>query len=225
MRRALAFHIAGDQHLGSTIQYGIEDWHDASWAICVPSVANVFPRRWFPQNGGLNTAPGAPKNIGDFFDGFGNRMSVYAVSNPTSVPIEPKALYDRAPGYGIVKFFRDTRHIEIANWPRWVDPAQAGAKPYDGWPIRIRQFDNGLPGARFQLDEVVSTNRDPVVQVLDDVTGEPVYTVRIPGQKFRPTVPKDGSYSVKVDGRTVYSGRRPRDNGATASVHAGHLQN
>jgi phosphodiesterase/alkaline phosphatase D-like protein len=225
MRRGLALHIAGDQHLGSTIQYGIDDWHDASWAICVPSVANVFPRRWFPQNNGLNTAPDAPRNIGDFRDGFGNRLSVYAVSNPMSVPIEPKALYDRAPGYGIVKFFRASREIELANWPRWVDPSKPGAKPYEGWPIRIEQTDNGMPGRRFALEEIASTTPDPVVQVIDDASGEPVYTLRIQGKTFRPTVWKDGTYTVKMDGRTVSSGKRPQDRGATASVHPRHQEN
>ena len=60
IRRGLAFHIAGDQHLGSTIQYGIDDWDDAGWAICVPSVANIFPRRWYPSQPGRNRKPGTP---------------------------------------------------------------------------------------------------------------------------------------------------------------------
>ena len=40
MRKAGAIHIAGDQHLGSTIQYGIDTFRDGPFAICVPSVAN-----------------------------------------------------------------------------------------------------------------------------------------------------------------------------------------
>jgi hypothetical protein len=31
------------------------------------------------------------------------------------------------------------RAITFANWPRWVDPKAAGAKPYPGWPITVRQ--------------------------------------------------------------------------------------
>jgi hypothetical protein len=31
------------------------------------------------------------------------------------------------------------RTIMFANWPRWVDPKTAGAKPYPGWPITVRQ--------------------------------------------------------------------------------------
>ncbi|MBM3788250.1 MAG: twin-arginine translocation pathway signal protein, partial [Acidobacteria bacterium] len=44
LRKALAFHIAGDQHLASTVQYGIEDWNDAAFALCTPAISNVFPR-------------------------------------------------------------------------------------------------------------------------------------------------------------------------------------
>jgi alkaline phosphatase D len=150
MRQALAFHIAGDQHLGSTIQYGIDDWNDASWAICVPSVANIFPRRWFPPQPGRNRKPDSPRYTGEYLDGFGNRMTVHAVSNPTARGIEPAALYDRAPGYGIVAFDRATRNITMANWPRWVDPSAPGAQPYEGWPITIHQLDNGMPGSSFE---------------------------------------------------------------------------
>ena len=31
------------------------------------------------------------------------------------------------------------RTITFANWPRWVAPKAAGAKPYPGWPITVRQ--------------------------------------------------------------------------------------
>jgi len=35
------------------------------------------------------------------------------------------------------------RTITFANWPRWVDPKAAGAKPYPGWPITIRRETPG----------------------------------------------------------------------------------
>jgi hypothetical protein len=209
MRRGLAFHIAGDQHLASTVQYGIDDWRDASWAICVPSVANIFPRRWFPPVAGRNAKPGAPKYTGDFLDGFGNKISVEAVANPTSVPVEPKALYDRAPGYGIVKFDRATRKIEIANWPRWVDPSASGARPYEGWPLTINQTDNGLPNRGWSLAPVTSATADPVVQVVDESSNEPVYTLRIKGRTFTPSVWSDGTYTVKLNGAVVAKKARP----------------
>jgi phosphodiesterase/alkaline phosphatase D-like protein len=199
MRKGLAFHIAGDQHLGSTIQYGIDEWNDASWAICVPSVANVWPRRWYPSEPGANRPPGAPRYAGEFKDGFGNRMTVYAVSNPVASGAEPTALFDRAPGYGIVTFDRETRRITMANWPRWVDATEAGAEPYPGWPTTIDQTDNGLPGSAWTLPEVSAPGlTDPIVEVIDEATGERVYTFRIQGTSLEPPVRGPGTYSVRV---------------------------
>ena len=47
--------------------------------------------------------------------------------------------FDHTPGYGIITFDRLARATTFANWPRWVDPAAPGAKPYPGWPITVRQ--------------------------------------------------------------------------------------
>ncbi len=216
MRRGFAFHIAGDQHLGSTIQYGIDDWNDAGWAVCVPSVANVWPRRWFPPQPGRNRKPGAPRYTGEYLDGFGNRMTVHAVSNPMAVGVEPAALHDRAPGYGIVTFDRATRKITMANWPRWVDATKPGAKPYDGWPVTVDQLDNGFPKRGLVLDKVDTAGvADPVIQVIDESSGEIVYALRISGSSFEPRVFRDGSYTVKVtgsdrDNERVLRGLRPK---------------
>ena len=198
LRKALAVHIAGDQHLGSTIQYGVEDWNDSSFAICVPSVANIFPRRWFPEEEGRNRRPGAPRNTGEYLDGFGNKITIHAVSNPQANGIEPTALHQRAPGYGIVKFTRADRGIEFANWPRWVNASDEGAEPYPGWPIRIHQHQSGLP-SEFSLPPIDAGGAvDPVVQVIRESDGEVVYTLRILGSEFTPTVREPGSYTVRV---------------------------
>ena len=198
LRKAAAVHIAGDQHLGSTLQYGVDSWNDASWAICVPSVANIFPRRWFPAEEGRNRLPGAPRNTGEYLDGFGNKVTIHAVSNPAANGIEPTALHHRAPGYGIIKFRRSDRTVEFANWPRWIDASDAGAEPYPGWPIRVKQSQSGLPG-KLALPPIDAQGKvDPVVQVLDETDGEIVYTYRIQGSEFTPTVRKPGRYTVRV---------------------------
>lgn len=216
MRKAMAFHIAGDQHLGSTIQYGIDEFNDAGWAICVPSVANVWPRRWYPEQEGANRLPGQPKNMGEFLDGFGNRMTVHAVSNPIANNIKPTAINHRAPGYGIINFDRATRRITIANWPRWVDATQPGARPYEGWPITIDQTQNGLPAKGFSLGRLAASGvSNPVVQVIQEATREIVYTFRIQGASFEPKVREKGAYTVRFfdpDGGTekVYRGVNAR---------------
>ncbi len=199
MRKAFAVHIAGDQHLGSMIQYGIDQWRDAPYALCVPSVANVWPRRWFPPEPGLNHQPGSPRYTGDYRDGFGNLISVHAVSNPMTVDIEPRWINNRAPGYGIVRFDRAGRTVSLANWPRWVDPSAANAKPYPGWPLTVKQLENYGRKPTGWLPELrVVGLGDPVIRVLDGKTGELVYALRIEGQSFQPMVFGAGPYCVEI---------------------------
>ncbi|MHC4122802.1 MAG: alkaline phosphatase D family protein [Planctomycetota bacterium] len=200
IRKAFAFHIAGDQHLGSVTQYGIDKPKDAGFAFCVPAVANVFPRRWFPSKPGLNREPGSPKYTGDFTDKFGNPVTVYAVSNPTFTGREPAKVYDRATGYGIVKFHKPTRNVTIECWPRFVDPTDPNTgTQYPGWPITINQLDNYNREAAAYLPAIeIQGMTDPVIQVIDEAEKEIVYTLRIKGNSFRPKVFKKGIYTVKI---------------------------
>jgi alkaline phosphatase D len=198
IRKAFAFHLAGDQHLGSCIQYGVDDWDDAGYALCVPSVANTWPRRWYPPQPGSNRRPDDPPYTGQFKDGFGNRISVHAVSNPVTSGVEPAGLYDRAPGYGIVRFHRNTRDITIECWPRWVDPSRDDAQQYRGWPIEINQFDQYGRSSKYRLPTIeVEGMINPVIQVVNDKDSIQ-YTVRINGNKFQPMVLSEGRYLVRV---------------------------
>jgi len=200
IRKAFALHIAGDQHLATTVKYGIDTWGDAPYAICVPSISNFFPRRWFPETAGENRKPGDPRNVGNFIDGFGNKMTVFAVANPVISGLEPARLYDRSNGYGIVKFNKKTREIEIANWPRQTDPEAPGAKPYDGWPVRIHQEDNysRLAVAWLPALEITGTDLPPVVKVTSEATGELIYAIRAKENTFRPKVFEKGLYKIEV---------------------------
>ena len=198
IRKGFAVHLAGDQHLGSTIQYGVDDWGDAGYALCVPSIANFWPRRWYPPTPGANHAPDAPHYTGDHEDGFGNKMTVIAISNPARFGKEPEVLHDRAPGYGIARFDRTTRTISLAAWPRWADPA-AGDPPYAGWPVTFSQEDNyGRQPTGYLPRLDIAGMTDPVVQIISDQTGQPVYTLRIRGSSFTPMIFEDGSYTIIV---------------------------
>jgi alkaline phosphatase D len=200
IRRGFGFHIAGDQHLGSTIQYGIDDWRDGGFAFCVPAVSNVWPRRWCPDTPGLNRSPDSARYAGDFEDGFGNKMTVHAVSNPVFTGKKPTRLYDRATGYGIVRFNRRNRNITIECWPRSSDPSSPDDKQYPGWPITIQQTDNYNRKAVAYLPTLYFVGRitDPVVQVIDDADSEIVYTLRVKGNTFRPMVFKEGAYNIRM---------------------------
>jgi hypothetical protein len=198
MRKGFAVHLAGDQHLASTIQYGLDTWGDGPFALCVPSVANFWPRRFYPPEPGGNRAPGAPAYTGDLRDGFGNLMTVFAVANPARWNREPAPLHNRAPGYGIARFRKATREVSLEAWPRWADPA-AGDPPYEGWPVRFQQEEGygREPWGFLPTVEVVGMT-DPVVQVTAEPSGEILYTLRIQGTRFTPKVFAPGSYTLSA---------------------------
>jgi len=198
IRKGFSFHIAGDQHLGSSLQYGVDEFGDAGFAICVPSISNVWPRRFYPQKPGENHQPGQPKYTGDFTDGFGNKMTVLAIANPYKSGKEPANLYDRSTGYGIVTFDKKTRTVTFANWPRFADPTDGG-KPYEGWPITVKQEDNYGRKAVAYLPEIkVEGMTNPVVEIINEKTGETEYALRINGTRLKPKVFEKGTYTVKV---------------------------
>ena len=139
LAEARAVHLAGDQHLGSTGQYGLGEWSDGPWWVCAPAIANIWPRRWMPAAEGKNRRPDAPKWTGEFEDAFGNAMTIHAVANPQDNAREPARLHDRATGYTITTWEPSNGHVKIENWPYWASPQKAAPdnKPYDGWPIII----------------------------------------------------------------------------------------
>ncbi len=196
-RKGFAMHLSGDQHLGTTSHYGTDEFRDGVYAVCTPAISNLWPRRWFPAHRAPNALPDT-RNTGDYEDAFGNRITVLAVANPHQYPGSGlQGLRNRATGYSILRCNRETREVQVAVWPRWVDPSEPGAKPYPGWPITIKQLDNGLHGAQWTLEEIETPGkRDQVIQVRKEPDGEVVYTVRMSGMSFRPLVREPGTYSV-----------------------------
>lgn len=198
IRKAFAIHIAGDQHLGSVIHHGIEDWDDACWSFCVPSIANLYLRWWAPLEPGRNRRPGAPEYTGQFLDGLGNKITVHAVANPSREPNHDK-LTTRAAGFGVVRFNKKERTITLECWPRNCNVADPAARQYPGWPITISQLDNyGRKPAGFLPTLIFSGVEHPVLQVIDQADGQVVYTLRIRGARFRPMVFRPGKYTVRV---------------------------
>jgi hypothetical protein len=196
-RKAFATHIAGDQHLANTSQYGVEEWRDSCYVILSPATGNLFPRRWWPPAPGKNREPGSPDYSGDFEDGFGNKITVIAIANPQKTTVHPERHHELATGYSVITFDRNSRDIELTNWPYWADPAKD--KPFPGWPIRINQSDNFGKKARAWLPEIrVSGLIDPVIQIFRQQTGEMVYALRIDGIFFQPKVFAPGLYTLRV---------------------------
>ncbi|MEE8605681.1 MAG: alkaline phosphatase D family protein [Candidatus Aminicenantaceae bacterium] len=196
-RKAFATHIVGDQHLANTSQYGVEDWRDSSYVIVSPATGNLFPRRWWPPVPGKNRTLDSPNYTGDFEDGFGNKVTVFAIANPQKTTIHPERHHELATGYSVITFSKNSRDIELANWPYWADPAKD--KPFPGWPIHINQLDNYGKKALAWLPEIRVTGIiNPVIQVYRQKADEMVYALRIDGQFFQPKVFVLGLYTIRV---------------------------
>ena len=90
-----------------------------------------------PIEPGANRWDGAPRYAGDYEYGFGNLMTVYAVTNPEDRGIEPRRLHDLSPGYGIVEIDAATGDARLECWPRWGD-ARDDATQYEGFPYEVK---------------------------------------------------------------------------------------
>lgn len=199
IRKSFACMVCGDQHLGTVIHHGVNEWRDAGYSFCVPAVANYWLRWWDPAKPGENRPEGAPPYTGDFFDGFGNRMTMLAAANPTADEKQAGGeLSTRAAGYGIVRFDKSHRTITFECWPRNIDISDPDSAQYPGWPITISQQDNyPLEGSNVLPTLNIST-ADQVVTITDTTTGEVVSSLRVHGTSCQPKVPKPGTYRVEV---------------------------
>jgi alkaline phosphatase D len=205
MRRGFMVHLAGDQHLASAIHHGIDEFGDACWSQCSPAISNLYPRFWNPDYPPLAGPPGRQPFSGNYEDGFRNKLTVHAVANPVERPQpgqfpEPVELHRKAPGYNVVRFNKADRTITLETWPRYVDPTnpRTGAQ-YAGWPITIKQTDNyGRRAVAYLPTLKVEGMTDPVVQVIEEASGEVIYTLRVKGATFRPKVFASGLYTVRV---------------------------
>ncbi len=208
MRRCFAVHIAGDQHLATVIHHGINQWEDAGYSFCVPSIVNYYGRWWWPLEPPLAHNPDNPLPFtGRYYDGFGNKITMHAYANPT-----PRNY--NAAGYGLIRFKKSARTITFECWPRHADVTDKSARQFPGWPITIRQQDNYGRQPYGFLPPVVSSVDQPVVQVIDEYLREVVYTIRIPGKRFRPPVYREAKYTVRIgegDAVKAYQHLEPLD--------------
>jgi len=198
IRKAFALMIAGDQHLGTIIHHGVNDWNDSGYSLCVPSIANLYLRWWVPLEPGKNREPGMPEDTGEFIDGLGNKITMLAVANPSPEENHDR-LTTRAAGFGVVKFNKKTREMTLECWPRNVDITDSSTKQYPGWPRVIDQQDNyGRMAVAYLPTIEVEGMTNPVVQVIDESNDEIVYTIRINGNSYRPKIFKMANYTVRV---------------------------
>jgi hypothetical protein len=223
IRRAWAPHLCGDQHLGVVVQHGIDSPSDGPYAFTSPAIVNtIYGRWWHPKDekAGPNPVPNSPLPwTGEYKDGLGNMIRMLAYSNPPDTRDEKQ----RADGYGIARFNKKNRTITFESWPRFANAKDGDKAQFPGWPITIRMEDNdGRKPAAWLPKLAIKGAANPVVQVVEEKTGEILYTVRIRGNEFQPHVFAEGKYTVKIgkdkpDGATVSSIEASADKAAAGA--------
>ncbi|MCC5928996.1 MAG: hypothetical protein JJU28_07105 [Cyclobacteriaceae bacterium] len=134
-----AIHLAGDQHLATFVQHGIDNFRDGPFAFVAPALVNTYYRRWWhPLNeqSGKNKDPKNPLPFtGDYFDGLGNKITMHAYANIEG----PELLRD---GFGFVRLNKKEKSITFESWDRFTDVTKPGVKQMPGWPRTIRRTDS-----------------------------------------------------------------------------------
>lgn len=148
IRKAGAVHLAGDQHLATIIQHGIDEHRDGPFAFVAPAIINNYYNRWWhpaDEKPGLNPEPNSPlKFVGDFRDGMDNRITMIAYANP-----EKEVSRD---GFGLVRFKKKEKSVTFESWDRFADVTKSNTKQMPGWPRTVRITDDSGEYPIWKLD-------------------------------------------------------------------------
>lgn len=198
IRRTWSVHLCGDQHLAVVVQHGIAAHRDGPFSFTNPAIVNtIYGRWWHPldEKPGARPVPGSPLPwTGDYLDGLGNKITMLAYANPPDIQNERQ----RADGYGLARFNKTTRQITFECWPRFPN-ADGSRTQFPGWPITVAMDANDGRATTGYLPELnFKGATSPVVQVIEEATGEILYTIRVQGDRFRPRVYRAGTYTVKA---------------------------
>lgn len=206
LRKAFIFHICGDQHVPSIVQYGIDDFRDAGWVFCTPAIAVGYSRWFIPDELNIrvmNRPEHGLPNTGEYTDAFGNKNYVYSIGNPidfAGIKNRYEMQNNKTAGLGFVIFDNEKRNITMESWhflSNVLKPDQMSQHP--GWPKTISQFDNYGREPQGYLPKLkISGDADPVVEIINQTRGELEYIVRIKGNEFIPKVFSNDKFTVKV---------------------------
>ena len=136
IQNAGAVHLAGDQHLATLVQHGIDDYRDGPFSFVAPAIVNNYYRRWWhplDEKPGANNNPNNPLPFtGDYEDGMGNKITMIAYAN-----IESKnKLSD---GFGLIVFNKNEKSVTFNCWPRFSDVTLENESQMNGWPRTIKR--------------------------------------------------------------------------------------
>lgn len=148
LRPAMALHINGDQHLTTLAQYGAAKQRDGMWSFCTPAIAVGYPRWWRPDELEMphaNRPKHGQPNTGEYLDGFGNKIYIYAVGNPEvgKAPNRYDKAHEKGSGFGFVTFDTEKKTYLIESF-RFLTDATDGkpSNQFPGWPVMIAQAEN-----------------------------------------------------------------------------------
>ncbi len=206
MRKGFAFHYAGDQHLPSITQNGIDTWGDAGFAFCVPSIAAGYPRSWLPDKEGRpvrNRPVGGLPNTGEYRDGLGNYVTVFGVGNPADKNRRGRenTAHDKSSGHGLVVFNSADLTITMECYRVQIDLDKSRpSDQFSGWPKTIKLVDNRGQAIAAHLPPMTAPAgvTRPVLRVSDSDSGELIYALRLGQPNIRPWVYGNGKYTVEL---------------------------
>jgi hypothetical protein len=202
LRRCRAVHLCGDQHLGVVVQHGIQTHRDGPYGFTSPAIYNNYYGRWWnPENQtvGSHPVPDSPLPwTGDYEDGLGNPITMLAYANPGTMGGAENHDNKRGDGYGLVHFDKKNSTITFEAWP-YEGRVSQGLKPYPGWPITIAVSDNDgrKPLRKIPVPAIIRNMKDPVLSLVDDATGLPVYTQRFVSVPDELPVYQEGNFSLR----------------------------
>ena len=148
LRRGKCLHVNGDQHLASVSQYGVRRQRDSNWSFCVPAIAAGYPRWWRPDEVGMsheNRPMHGHEFTGEYTDGLGNYIYVYAHGNP-EVATE-KNRYEKAhqkgSGFGLVTIDSEAKTYRLEAFRFLCDASKPQPEDqFPGWPLTIHRDEN-----------------------------------------------------------------------------------
>ncbi len=200
IRRAWAPHLCGDQHLAVVVKHGIDGFGDGPYGFTSPAIVNtIYGRWWWPEEeqAGPNPVEGSPLPwTGDFLDGLGNPISMIAYANPPNRRDEQQ----RGDGFGVARFDKAAGTVTVECWPRFADTREGDAAQFPGWPVTFQYRDNDgrKPVGYLAAPKILTEHPSAVVQVIEEGSGEILYTVRMRGADSRLPVYGPGTYTVRA---------------------------
>ncbi len=148
LAKGMPLHLNGDQHLSSLLQYGVDSQRDGFWSFCSPAISAGYPRWWRPDELGMphkNRPQHGLENTGEYQDGLGNKIYVYAVGNPevgTKKNRYEKA-HQKGSGFGLVTVDPDAKTYTIESFRFLIDATDGDPNnQFPGWPVTLQQREN-----------------------------------------------------------------------------------